>query len=47
MNYRFEEWLLIRSQLAVVVHAALKGAGIDSPFPQQDVTLRFPSREES
>jgi small-conductance mechanosensitive channel len=44
---RFEEWAAIHSQVAVAVNAALKAAGIEIPFPQRDVTLRFPSREET
>jgi potassium-dependent mechanosensitive channel len=43
---RFEEWAAIHSQVAVAVNAALKAAGIEIPFPQRDVTLRFPSPEE-
>jgi len=44
---RFEEWVVIHSQVAVAVNAALKAAGIEIPFPQRDVTLRFPSPEET
>ena len=44
---RFEEWAAVHSQVAVAVHAALKAAGIEMPFPQRDVTLRFPTREET
>ena len=44
---RFEEWAAIQSQVAVAVNAALKAAGIEIPFPQRDVTLRFPPREET
>jgi potassium-dependent mechanosensitive channel len=44
---RFEEWSAVHSQVAVAVNAALKAAGIEIPFPQRDVTLRFPSREET
>jgi small-conductance mechanosensitive channel len=29
------------------VNAALKTAGIDTPFPQRDVTLRFRPQEET
>jgi len=43
----FEEWAAVHSQMAVAVNAALKAAGIGIPFPQRDVTLRFPSREET
>jgi small-conductance mechanosensitive channel len=44
---RFEEWAAIHSQVGVAVNAALKAAGIEVPFPQRDVTLRFPPREET
>jgi small-conductance mechanosensitive channel len=44
---RFEEWAAIHSQVGVAVNAALKAAGIDMPYPQRDVTLRFPSPEET
>jgi potassium-dependent mechanosensitive channel len=43
---RFEEWIAIHSNVAVAVNAALRAAGIEIPFPQRDVTLRFPSPEE-
>ena len=32
---------------AIAVNATLKSAGIAIPFPQLDVTLRFPPREET
>ena len=44
---RFEEWAAVHSQVGIAVNAALKAAGIEIPFPQRDVTLRFPSREET
>ena len=44
---RFEEWAAVHSQVAVAVNAGLKAAGIEIPFPQRDVTLRFPPREET
>ena len=44
---RFEEWAAVHSQVAVAVNAALRAAGIEIPFPQRDVTLRFPSQEET
>ena len=44
---RFEEWAAIQSQVAVAVNAVLKAAGIEIPFPQRDVTLRFPSPQET
>jgi potassium efflux system protein len=43
----FEEWAAIHSQVAVAVNAALMAAGIEIPFPKRDVTLRFPSPEET
>ena len=44
---RFEEWAAIHSEVAVAVNAALKTAGIEVPFPQRDLTLRFPSQKET
>jgi len=44
---RFEEWAAVHSQVAVAVNAALKAAGIEIPSPQRDVTLRFPTPEET
>jgi small-conductance mechanosensitive channel len=36
----FAEWVRIRSNLTVGVHDAIVGAGIEIPFPQQDLHLR-------
>ena len=36
----FADWGIIRSNMAVRVHDALKEAGIRIPFPQQDVHIR-------
>jgi small-conductance mechanosensitive channel len=36
----FDDWVKIRSSLTVRVHDALKGAGIEIPFPQHDLHLR-------
>jgi small-conductance mechanosensitive channel len=36
----FGDWVKIRSDLTVRVHDVLKGAGIEIPFPQQDVHVR-------
>jgi small-conductance mechanosensitive channel len=36
----FDNWVKIRSALTVRVHDALKGAGIEIPFPQHDLHLR-------
>jgi small-conductance mechanosensitive channel len=44
---RFEEWAAIYSRVGVAASVALKAAGIDMPFPQRDVTLRFPPQEET
>jgi small-conductance mechanosensitive channel len=37
---RFDQWLVIRSELGVAVYAALRDAGIEIPLPQHDVHLR-------
>jgi small-conductance mechanosensitive channel len=36
---RFEEWVRTRSELGLAVHAALKEAGVEIPFPQRDVHI--------
>jgi potassium-dependent mechanosensitive channel len=36
----FDEHLFVRSRLALAVHVALNEAGIEIPFPQQDLHLR-------
>jgi potassium-dependent mechanosensitive channel len=36
----FDSWRSIQSALGVAVHRALKEAGIEIPFPQQDLHLR-------
>jgi small-conductance mechanosensitive channel len=36
----FGDWVKIRSELTVRVHDALVEAGIEIPFPQQDLHLR-------
>jgi small-conductance mechanosensitive channel len=41
----FAEWVRIRSNLTVAVHDAIVGAGIEIPFPQQDLHLRSVSPE--
>jgi small-conductance mechanosensitive channel len=41
----FGDWVKIRSDLTVRVHDALKQAGIEIPFPQQDLHLRSVSTE--
>jgi potassium-dependent mechanosensitive channel len=35
----FEEWVRTRSEVGLAVHAALKQAGIEIPFPQRDVRV--------
>ncbi len=37
---RFDEWVEIRSRLAVAMYAALRDAGIEIPLPQHEVRLR-------
>jgi small-conductance mechanosensitive channel len=37
---RFEEGYATQSALAVAIHAALREAGIQIPFPQRDLHLR-------
>jgi potassium-dependent mechanosensitive channel len=37
---RADEWFTVRSELAVAIHAALRDAHIEIPFPQRDVRLR-------
>ncbi len=44
-TYDFDNWTSIRSELMTRVHAALREAGIEMPFPQQDVHLRSVSKE--
>jgi small-conductance mechanosensitive channel len=41
----FGDWVNIRSQLTVRIYEALQGAGIEIPFPQQDLHLRSVSPE--
>ncbi|UNK49119.1 mechanosensitive ion channel [Lysobacter sp. S4-A87] len=44
-TYDFENWTNIRSELMTRVHAALREAGIEMPFPQQDMHLRSVSKD--
>ena len=44
---RFEEWVSIRSQMAVAVNNRLKAEGVEIPFPQRDVNLHYAPREET
>jgi small-conductance mechanosensitive channel len=36
----YDNAMVVRSALALAIHAALKRAGIEIPFPQQDLHLR-------
>lgn len=36
----FDQWLTIRSEMAIEIHRVLNEAGIDIPFPQRDLHLR-------
>jgi len=36
----FDQWVLVSSEVTTAIHAALKGAGIEIPFPQRDLHLR-------
>lgn len=44
-THEFDQWVEIRSQLVMRIHAALEQAGIEIPFPQQDLHLRTISAE--
>jgi len=37
----FDDHVFVRSRLALAIHAALKEAGIEIPFPQRDVNFRL------
>jgi len=37
---RFNQWVVIRSELGVAVYAALRDVGLEIPFPQREVRLR-------
>jgi len=43
----FEEWGAVRSRIVVAVNNRLKAEGIEVPFPQRDVNLRYPPKEET
>ncbi|QLG88407.1 mechanosensitive ion channel [Chitinibacter bivalviorum] len=36
----FDQWLMIRSEMALEIHAALKAANIEIPYPQRDIHIR-------
>ena len=40
----FDQWPTVQSDVALAVHAALTGAGIEIPFPQRDLHLRSVDR---
>ncbi len=42
---RFEEWVLIKSEIALAIHDALYEAGIEIPFPQTDLHVRSIPKE--
>jgi potassium efflux system protein len=44
-THDFSDWVRIRSDLTVRVHDAIVAAGIEIPFPQQDLHLRSVSAE--
>ena len=39
-THEYDDWVLVRSDLVTRIHTALVQAGIQIPFPQQDVHLR-------
>jgi small-conductance mechanosensitive channel len=41
-----DAWFVARSELTVAINTALKDAGIEIPFPQQDVHLHWPDGKE-
>ena len=43
----FEEWGAVRSRIVVAVNNRLKAEGIEIPFPQRDVNLRYPPKEDT
>jgi small-conductance mechanosensitive channel len=44
-TYDYDNWVGIRSELVTRMHAALTAAGVEIPFPQQDLHLRSISPE--
>nr|WP_315168497.1 mechanosensitive ion channel family protein [uncultured Deefgea sp.] len=36
----FDLWLTIRSEMALEIHAALKAANVEIPYPQRDIHIR-------
>jgi small-conductance mechanosensitive channel len=46
-SHQYGDWVNVRSDLNLRLHEALKVAGIDIPFPQQDLHLRSISAQVS
>jgi small-conductance mechanosensitive channel len=46
-TYDFDRWIEIRSDMLARMYDALRGAGIQIPFPQRDLHLRSVSEEAS
>ena len=44
-THDFDNWVKVRSALVTRIHAALVEAGIEIPYPQQDLHLRSVSRQ--
>ena len=42
-----DKWFLVRSELTIAVNNAFKEAGIQIPFPQQDVYVHWPDKQEA
>jgi potassium efflux system protein len=42
-----DKWYVARSELTVAINNAFKEAGIQIPFPQQDVYVHWPDRQEA
>jgi potassium efflux system protein len=42
-----DKWFVARSELTVAINKAFKDAGIQIPFPQQDVYVHWPDRQEA
>ncbi|MGE5307164.1 MAG: mechanosensitive ion channel family protein, partial [Alphaproteobacteria bacterium] len=42
-----DKWFVARSELTVAINNAFKEAGIQIPFPQQDVYVHWPDRQEA
>ena len=42
-----EDWFVARSELAMAINSAFKDAGIEIPYPQQDVHLHWPDGQKA